>query len=83
MLNRPRFFESFAASIRHQDISPTESTITYKFTFTAKPRMLRFLLHPVMGWVFRLETRKRLRALREHFTARDHRREGHDQVDAT
>ena len=72
MVNCPRLFESFAASIRHRDISPTESTITYKFTFTAKPRMLRFLLHPVMGWVFRVETKKRLRALRKHFQREQH-----------
>ena|SRR5882672_8696381 len=67
MINCPPLFESFAASIRHRDISPSESVITYRFAFTTKPRILRFVLHPVMGWIFRLETKRRLRALREHF----------------
>ncbi len=65
MLNRPLFFESFAASIRHEDLSPTESSITYRFTFQSRPRWLRFLLHPLMAWIFRWETGKRLRALRK------------------
>lgn len=67
MINCPPLFESFAASIRHQDIAPSLSTITYRFTFTARPRILRFIMHPVMSWIFGLETRRRLRALREHF----------------
>jgi hypothetical protein len=67
MINRPALFESFAASIRHTDISPSESMITYRFTFTAKPRILRFILHPVMSWIFGLETKRRLKALRDYF----------------
>lgn len=69
MINRPLFFESFAASIRHQDISASQSTITYRFNFTARPRFLRFILHPLMSQVFRIETKQRLQALRE-FIAR-------------
>src|SRR5262245_3699628 len=70
MLNQPPFFESFAASIRHQELGPTRSSATYRFTFLAKPWWLRFMLHPVMQLVFRLETQKRLRSLRRFFTAR-------------
>lgn len=67
MLNRPIFFESFAASIRHDAISDSESTITYKFRFTARPKWLRWILHPIMSVVFRFETKKRLSALRQFF----------------
>ncbi len=63
MLNRPAFFASFAASIRHTDLADGSSQIEYKFTFTARPVWLRWMLHPLMGAIFRLETRKRLRAL--------------------
>jgi hypothetical protein len=64
MLNQPPFFASFAASIRHQDLAPARSSVTYRFTFTAKPRLLRFVLHPIMTLIFRAETKKRLRALK-------------------
>ena len=44
MINRPLFFDHFAASIRHQD-NEHGSIAVYKFQFTAKPRCLRWLLH--------------------------------------
>jgi hypothetical protein len=74
MLNRPPFFETFAATIRHGPTgrhgAPESSWIEYTFTFTARPRWLRWLLQPLMGALFRRETQKRLRALREYFQAR-------------
>jgi len=68
MVNKPLFFESWGASIRHEDISAGESRLTYKFQFTARPAFLRFLLEPVMERIFAWETRKRLRALRAFLT---------------
>lgn len=67
MLNRPRFFETFAATIRHHDLADGSSTIEYKYHFTARPPWLRWLLHPTMSCVFRWETRKRMRAQRHWF----------------
>lgn len=66
MLNRPPFFEAFAATIRHRDTAGG-SSVEYIYHFTARPRWLRWLLHPVMAAVFRWETRKRLRSLRRYF----------------
>jgi hypothetical protein len=63
MINRPPFFESFAATIRHEDCGEN-SRIEYKFNFTARPRWLRWLLHPVMTHIFTWETKRRLAALR-------------------
>jgi polyketide cyclase/dehydrase/lipid transport protein len=71
MVNAPAFFGSWAASIRHEDISDQESRIIYRFHFVTKPRILRFILDPIMQRVFMWETRKRLRALKAFFT-RDH-----------
>ena len=68
MLNSPVFFESWAASIRHEDISPRESRLTYKFQFTTRPHVLQFLLDPLIGQIFLWETRKRLRALKAFLT---------------
>lgn len=68
MVNRPLFFDTFAATIRHQDRPGGTLLIEYKYNFTSRPAWLRFILHPLMNFVFNLETRKRLAALRRRFT---------------
>jgi hypothetical protein len=68
MLNRPPLFDTWAASIRHEDLGPDRSRITYVFHFTARPRWLRWLLEPILAFVFRRETERRLEALGRHFT---------------
>ncbi len=62
MINRPPFFDHFATSIRHQD-NDGGSLATYRLQFTARPRRLRFILHPFMLRQLRHETQKRLEAL--------------------
>ena len=66
MVNAPPFFQMWAASIHHQDISEHESRITYKFHFTTRPQLLRWLLDPLMELIFGWETRKRLQALKTY-----------------
>ena len=66
MINAPAFFGTWAASIHHEEISPSESRMTYKYNFQAKPRFLAPILEPIMKAVFVWETRKRLRALRSY-----------------
>ncbi|MCL4265838.1 MAG: SRPBCC family protein [Anaerolineae bacterium] len=68
MVNKPPFFQTWAASIRHEAIDQDTSRITYKFHFTTRPRILRFILEPVMQQIFLWETRKRLRALKVFFS---------------
>ena len=63
MVNAPAFFQSWAASIHHEEVSIGRSRITYKFYFTTKPRLLRFILEPLIERVFAWETKRRLRAL--------------------
>jgi ribosome-associated toxin RatA of RatAB toxin-antitoxin module len=70
LLNQPPLFASFAASIRHIKISENESEIVYKLNFTAKPKLFRWFLHPLMSKIFAWETRKRLRALKRFFAER-------------
>lgn len=71
MINRPAFFQTWAASIHHEDVSAGESRVTYRFHFTTRPRYLRFILDPLLGRVFAWETRRRLAALRD-FLAHHH-----------
>lgn len=68
MINRPPFFDSFAASIRHRD-TPEGSVLTYKFDFKSRPRCFRWLVEPVMRVVLRHETRRRLKALSRYLAA--------------
>ena len=70
MTNRPFPFDRFAATIRHRDIAGSRSSIEYVYTFTTRPRCLRRILDPVVGALFRRETRRRLRSLREFLVAR-------------
>lgn len=67
MLNQPPFFDTFAASVRHIKIDDENSEVIYKVNFTAKPRILRPILNPIMRAVFVWETRKRLKALKKFF----------------
>lgn len=63
MVNTPPFFARWAASIRHEPLGDDRSRITYTYNFEARPRLLAFVLEPIMAMVFRWETRRRLRAL--------------------
>jgi len=63
MVNAPAFFGTWAASIYHEDVSADESRVTYKFHFRARPRLLGFILEPLMKTIFVWETEKRLQAL--------------------
>jgi len=69
MVNRPPLFATWSASIRHEDLGPNQSRVTYTWTFTVHPRTLAWLLEPVLQRLFQWETRKRLAALRGHFAA--------------
>ncbi|WP_035612094.1 hypothetical protein [Haloferula sp. BvORR071] len=71
MINAPPFFAEFAASIRHVDHEVGGSTLTYKLRFVAKPRCLRWLLHPIMLRLLRYETQKRLKALSDYLQRRE------------
>ena len=64
LINRPPFFDDFAASIRHED-NESGSTATYQFRFRARPRFLRWLLEPIMLKALKREIAKRLEALAE------------------
>lgn len=48
LVNAPAFFETWAATIQHQNLSAQASRLTYTFHFTVRPRLLRPLLDPLM-----------------------------------
>jgi len=66
MTRGPWLFERWAASLKHEDLADGQSRITYAWQFTARPRMMAWLIEPLLNAIFRWETRKRLRALKSY-----------------
>jgi len=56
-------FTKWAASMRHQDVSPSQSLLIYTYTFQVGPAPLRFVLEPLVEWVFVRKTRQRFQRL--------------------
>ena len=73
MTNRPPFFESFGATMRHEDLSPERSRVTYIFSFTARPRFAAPLLEPIMAALLSREVEHRLHALKRFMERRGDR----------
>lgn len=71
MVNRPPFFERWAASIRHEPLGTDRSRVVYTYQFRARPAWLAFALEPLLALAFRVETRRRLRALRAALLLRE------------
>ena len=69
LTNRPPFFDQFAATIRHEPLGENRSRVTYIYFFRARPRLLAPLLEPLMNWLLKRETQKRLAALKRYFSA--------------
>lgn len=66
----PRFpFQTFAATIRHEPVGEDSSRVTYIYSFSASPRALAWVLEPIVNVLLRLETRRRLSALKAHVEA--------------
>ncbi|MDR2220384.1 MAG: SRPBCC family protein [Methylobacillus sp.] len=56
-------FRRWAASIRHRAAEPGRSVLVYTYNFEAGPRALRWLIEPVVVWMFDRQTRKRFSRL--------------------
>jgi hypothetical protein len=64
MKRGPWLLESFAGSWRFKPAGPGRTRVTFRYRLTARPRWLRWLLHPLLAAFFGRDTRRRLRALR-------------------
>ena len=61
---RTPFFERFVATIDHQPLSESRSAVRYIYSFQARPKLLRWMLEPLINALLRRETRRRLQALK-------------------
>lgn len=70
MVGRSFPFTRWAASMQHRPTAPGRSLMVYTYTFEVGPSALRWLLRPMVQWVFDRQTRKRFACLqgfvREH-----------------
>ena len=64
LTGRPPFFKHFAATIRHRDLGNGRSSVSYIYSFRAKPRFLAGLLEPLMDRALRREVCGRLESLK-------------------
>lgn len=69
MVGRSFPFSRWAASMRHRDTVPGHSVLVYVYTIEAGPRVLRWLLEPVVAWVFARQTQRRFRRMRAFLAA--------------
>lgn len=68
MVGRSFPFSRWAASMKHEAIGAQRSLMIYTYTIEAGPPGLRWLMEPVVGWIFAWQTRKRFARMR-HFLA--------------
>ncbi|GAA4461420.1 SRPBCC family protein [Novipirellula rosea] len=66
MKRGPFFLRKFAAPIRQKQIENAVVRVTYRYYFEARPRVLTFIIEPIVDFVIRRETRKRLTALKSY-----------------
>lgn len=65
------FFSRFVATIDHRPLPEGRSVVRYIYSFSARPRLLRWLLEPIMNRFMLRETRGRLQALRDYLERED------------
>jgi len=66
MTRGPVVLETFAASIRQEDVGLGLTRVTYRFNFSTRPRWLRALADPVASVLFLREVQQRLTALKSY-----------------
>jgi ribosome-associated toxin RatA of RatAB toxin-antitoxin module len=64
MVRGPAFLRQFAGSWRFRPRPGGSTEVTFRYVFETRWRWLRRLLDPIVGWVFGMDVRKRLRGLK-------------------
>jgi hypothetical protein len=64
MTRGPALLDSFAATLRQDELASGLTRVTYRFNFSTRPRWLRPILDAVAAALFLRETRQRLKALK-------------------
>jgi Polyketide cyclase / dehydrase and lipid transport len=73
MLGRSFPFKEWAASMRHESLGDNSSRMVYTYRFIAGPAPARWLVEPLVQWLFDRETKRRFARMRIFLAA--HREE--------
>jgi ribosome-associated toxin RatA of RatAB toxin-antitoxin module len=65
MTRGPWFLENFAGSWRFEEVEPGQTRVEFRYSLSARPRWMSWLLNPILRRVFARDTRRRLVALKE------------------
>jgi ribosome-associated toxin RatA of RatAB toxin-antitoxin module len=65
MTRGPWFLESFAGSWRFEELKPGQTRVAFCYGLRARPRLLSWMMTPILARVFARETRRRLMALKD------------------
>lgn len=65
MVGRSFPFRRWAASMQHRTVGPQQSLLVYTYTFEVGPSVLRWLMAPVVEWIFHRQTNRRFARLRD------------------
>jgi hypothetical protein len=65
MVKGPWFFESFLAKAHLEEMADGGARWRGEYTFTCRPRALRWIVEPVVAWFFLRETRMRVSGMRK------------------
>ena len=61
-------FVSWAASMRHRSLGDERSLMIYTYRFEAGPRALRWLVEPLVKWIFDWQTRRRFGRMQRYLS---------------
>jgi hypothetical protein len=56
-------FKRWAASMRHRAVSTDRSLLIYTYNFEVGPTVLRWVMEPLVVWMFNVQTRRRFKRL--------------------
>lgn len=65
MTSGPWFLDTFAGSWRFEEVAPGRTRVGFRYSLSARPAWLSWLLTPIVARAFTRDTRDRLRALKE------------------
>jgi hypothetical protein len=72
MIDRSFPFQRWAASMRHRALQPGSSLLMYTYSLEVGPRALRWLLEPLVDWLFVLQTKRRFRRMQRYLQDHAH-----------
>jgi ribosome-associated toxin RatA of RatAB toxin-antitoxin module len=71
MTRGPWFLSSFAGSWRFEEIEPGRTRVGFRYSLEAWPRVLSWMLNPILARSFARDTRARLRGLKRAVEQRE------------